>query len=142
MRHIDKIVIHHSEKVSGDTNEIRKWHVGENGWDDVGYHFVILNGILSNGVTLAMLDGSIEVARPLQIQGAHAYGANRGSIGICLIGNGKFTDKQITNLLLLICDLMVEFGISKQNVIGHYEVHGTTKTCPNFDVQTLIRDRL
>ena len=142
MRHIDTIVIHHSEKVTGDTNEIRRWHVKERGWDDVGYHFVILNGMLSNGITIPMLDGSVEVARPLDVVGAHAYGANTGSIGICLIGNNMLTDKQMGALMMLVCDLMVEFAIKKENVIGHYEVKGTSKTCPNFDVAAEIRGRL
>ena len=44
MRKIDKFIIHCSatregQDISIDT--IRKWHVEENGWSDVGYHYVV-----------------------------------------------------------------------------------------------------
>ena len=40
----DSIIIHcAATKPSMDIGieEIRKWHVDQNGWDDVGYHFII-----------------------------------------------------------------------------------------------------
>ena len=46
--------------------EIRKWHTEDNGWDDIGYHYVIRrDGILENG-------------RDTKMQGAHcaALGMN------------------------------------------------------------------
>ena len=44
MRNINKIIVHCSatpedRDVSIDT--IRKWHVEDNGWSDIGYHWVI-----------------------------------------------------------------------------------------------------
>ncbi|MAZ35137.1 MAG: hypothetical protein CMO06_18525, partial [Thalassospira sp.] len=54
--------------------EIRKWHVEDNGWDDVGYHYIVRR------------DGKVEVARSEAFQGAHAPAVNSKSIGVCLVG--------------------------------------------------------
>ena len=59
--------------------EIRKWHVDENKWSDIGYHDVIRR------------NGAIETGRPLEKPGAHAKGHNQNAIGICLVG-GKADD--------------------------------------------------
>ena len=77
MRKIDKIIIHCSatpkhKDFSAET--IRDWHVKGNGWDDIGYHYVV------------RLDGSLEYGRPVQVPGAHCRGENKSSIGICDIG--------------------------------------------------------
>ena len=43
-RDIDKIIIHCSATLEGrdvKTSEIKRWHVEDNGWRDIGYHFVI-----------------------------------------------------------------------------------------------------
>jgi len=72
----DLIVWHHSE--SGDVSalEIDSWH--KNRVNDpfigIGYNFVV------------HWDGSIETGRPIDKQGAHAYGINNRSIGICFTG--------------------------------------------------------
>ena len=45
MRKIDKIVIHCADTPKGvyfDVKDIRKWHVEERAWSDVGYHYIIL----------------------------------------------------------------------------------------------------
>ena len=44
MRQITKIIVHCTATPEGrevDVDEIRKWHVDERGWSDVGYHFHI-----------------------------------------------------------------------------------------------------
>ena len=71
MRKIDKIIIHCSatpkhKDFSAET--IRDWHVKGNGWDDIGYHYVV------------RLDGSLEYGRPVQVPGAHCKGENKSSI--------------------------------------------------------------
>ena len=77
MRNINKIIVHCSatpedRDVSVDT--IRKWHVEDNGWRDIGYHWVI------------PLSGSIEKGRPESQPGAHANGFNKKYIGVRYIG--------------------------------------------------------
>jgi len=58
-----------------DVTEIKKWHVEERGFEDIGYHFVILK------------NGQIQHGRDSSKVGAHALGKNHDSIGICLEGN-------------------------------------------------------
>ena len=58
--------------------DIHDMHLGF-GWDGAGYHHIICR------------DGQIEPGRPFYWQGAHVYGQNENSLGICLIGRQKFT---------------------------------------------------
>ena len=44
MRPINKILIHCSATPQGrdvSIETIKDWHVGHNGWSDIGYHYVI-----------------------------------------------------------------------------------------------------
>ena len=124
MRTINQIIVHCSDsnvKSHDNIETIRKWHVEERGWSDIGYHYVITQ------------DGVIHEGRPLYRSGAHARGFNLGSIGICLTGKTIFTKVQHVALSGLIYGLSQAFEITSTNIIGHYEVD-TKKTCPNFDV--------
>lgn len=130
-RFINEIIVHCSESrpdqdiTAADVNE---WH-RQKKWDCIGYHFFI------------KLDGTIEAGRPLWKEGAHCYGHNRNSIGICyaggLIRKGEQayyvdtrTPEQIRSLYLLIITLLHCYpSISK--VTGHNEY--SHKACPCFD---------
>lgn len=121
-RKINKIIYHCSDSPQGrgDTiKEITSWHVNGNGWNDVGYHYVILE------------DGSIQIGRDLNTSGAHARGHNSDSIGICLIGKDSFTSSQFKALEFLTKGLIKQLKI--EHIIGHCDV--SSKTCPNFNVQ-------
>ncbi len=44
MRTINKLIVHCSDTPNDrfvSVDDIRKWHVEENGWSDIGYHYVI-----------------------------------------------------------------------------------------------------
>jgi hypothetical protein len=137
-----RIIIHCSDSPYGNTNVIRDWHVNGNGWDDIGYHYTILNGMIGPRFYLRICDGSIEAGRPIDgdniiengEKGAHAYGYNSNSIGICLIGKDKFTPNQLHSLALLINELKKRFDI--EEILGHYEVD-PKKTCPNLDMDMI-----
>jgi len=102
-RNYNKAVIHHTDSGCSTTIEdIRRWHVDENGWDDVGYHLVIA------------CDGSILPGRDYYKKGAHARGRNHWA-GIALIGKESFTDAQITTLLMLLPALHIT------EAEGHHE---------------------
>ena len=53
MRNIDEIIIHCTatrENVPISVEQVRRWHVIENGWSDIGYHFLIgLDGVVHTG---------------------------------------------------------------------------------------------
>ena len=137
MREIKSIIIHHSDSYHGNTNLIRKWHVNERGFDDVGYHYVVCNGYESKDDFIDSKDGAVETARPIRTSGAHAYGHNRNSIGICLIGKDRFTLRQITATLKLVQELCDKYHISKKYVLGHHELANVTKSCPGFEVSDI-----
>ena len=133
MRDIDKIIVHCSASSFGDSSVIDGWHK-ERGWDGIGYHYVILNGMRSKGAYSGEDDGLIENGRNIEKKGAHVKGHNTGSIGICIIGDRLFTDKQLLRgLPRLLGELMATHKLELDNIFGHYEFTDA-KTCPNLDM--------
>jgi N-acetylmuramoyl-L-alanine amidase len=129
------IVIHCSDSSFGDNLIIDKWHK-QNGWDGIGYNFVITNGKkTSKSVYLRSTDGAIKSGRVLSKDGSHALDYNDTHIGICLIGVKEFTDLQFRALQMLLKELVDQYSIELENIIGHYQcTTANGKTCPNFDV--------
>lgn len=72
----NSLVIHHSGN-SGekDPKEIELIHIVKNGWDDVGYHYLIHP------------NGTIYEGRKIYHKGSHVSGANTGKVGILLMGD-------------------------------------------------------
>ena len=117
-----KCIIHCSDSPHGrgdNAETIHKWHL-TNGWDGIGYHYVILE------------DGTVENGRPEFWKGSHARGFN-DSLGVCLIGTTEFTHAQFISLEKLLLDR----GFTSDEVVGHYDV-SAEKTCPNFNVQKFL----
>jgi hypothetical protein len=72
----DTVVIHHSgPRATIDPKVIQELHRKKNGWNDVGYHFMIDP------------DGRIYEGRSLLFKGEHVEKANTGKIGILIMGN-------------------------------------------------------
>ena len=118
------------------TEDIRSWHKNQ-GWSDIGYHYVIeRNGLVYNGRDL---DGDGDVEDEI---GAHAKGFNRGSISICMVGGidedgnpeANFTGKQWLQLYHLKKDICERHGLDDSQVKGHNELPGVKKACPSFSV--------
>ncbi len=101
------IVIHHSATERGSVDSIRKYHIEVNGWDDIGYHFIIAQS------------GEIFDGRPLSKIGAHALGRNSTHIGVCLIGQKSFTGIQKANLRGLCRVLAEQYDI--KSIEPHHE---------------------
>ena len=130
-RVIKEIIIHCSATPEGKpytVNDIRKWHK-EQGWSDIGYHYVIY------------LDGTIADGRSVDKIGSHCSGFNTYSIGVCYIGgvakDGKTakdtrTDAQKYALLDLLRQLRVLYPNAK--ICGHRD-HTNKKACPSFDAK-------
>jgi N-acetylmuramoyl-L-alanine amidase len=154
LRQVNNIIIHCSDSLWGCAREIRQWHLAR-GFSDIGYHFVILNGVPTfnhqkNMHRIPVLDGSIEAGRYLDDDGfisdvevgAHCLGYNDHSIGVCLVGAHDFTAKQMEALYRLLVDLSIAYHIPAQNILGHYETasgKAEGKTCPNLDMNG-VRD--
>lgn len=106
--------------------EIRQWHK-EQGWLDVGYHFVIRR------------DGTVEAARDQDAVGSHVKGYNSTSVGVCLVGGidakgnpeANFTPAQMQSLRSLLVELKVQY--SGAVLMAHHDV--APKACPSFDLK-------
>ena len=70
----ERIILHHADAKRCSAEDIHRWHLN-NGWSGAGYHF------------LARKDGTIYRLRPEDKVGAHAYGSNYNSLGICFEGD-------------------------------------------------------
>lgn len=126
-----RIVIHHSATTAGGARVFDKYHRDVNGWDELGYHFVIGNG---SGVA----DGLIEVGPRWHKQkhGAHCktpdnYFNNHG-IGICLVGDftrTRPTAAQMASLQRLVGFLSRQCRIGPDQITTHGAVTGKTE-CP------------
>jgi Negative regulator of beta-lactamase expression len=128
MRTINEIIIHHSAtKDSGTVSwgAIRRYHIKECGWSDIGYHFGI--ELVSDVVASAY---EILVGRSLSLAGAHTTGHNANSIGICMVGDFDAApppQEQLEKLRLLIRELKLIFP-SIAKIAFHRDY--ANKTCP------------
>ncbi|MEO0498970.1 MAG: N-acetylmuramoyl-L-alanine amidase [Pseudomonadota bacterium] len=132
MRRINEIIVHCTDTRRGqkaDVAEIRRWHVDERGWSDIGYHLVIGE------------DGRAEEGRPIERAGAHCYRRNGRSIGIALAGGygvtdarpeDTFTPAQLSALIGAIRNYRQTYGPLKLS--GHRD-YDKRKACPTFDVR-------
>ena len=130
-----KIIIHCSDSEWGTVEAVRSWHL-ERDFDDIGYHFVILNGRITTKRTIIASDGAVCPGRSLDYQAAHTFGHNKDSIGICLIGVKNFTEEQLYSCKELITDLLSIYP-SITEIKGHRD-YDNKKTCPNFDVLRMV----
>ena len=137
-RKIKEVIVHCSatrpnwmqgQSPQAKVDEIKRWHVEDNGWSDIGYHWIIDR------------DGSIVKGRPMEKMGAHTRGKNKDTLAICLIGGhggsasdeleDNFTFDQDCSLIAVMSGLVAEIGELK--VSGHNEY--ASKACPCFDVR-------
>ena len=132
MSQISRITVHHtgdklhhssSQRVSArEIKKIQKYHQQQNGWADIGYHFVIDQ------------NGRIWEGRPLRYQGAHARGHhNVGNVGVVLLGNfllQKPSKKQFSSLDRLLVDLCRRHRVPPHRVHTHSELLNGETQCP------------
>lgn len=148
------IIVHCSESYFGHLLAVRSWHTMPppkgRGWDNVGYHWIINNAHTTPDHTFLFMNGSIEVGRDVDDEGAHCLGYNDRSIGVCLIGKETkdFTIEQMDSLKKLLIELCRTYGIPADRVLGHGETESGRaegKTCPNFnvgDIRTYLKGRV
>lgn len=108
-----KAVIHHTASRDVSAQTIRKWHVIDNGWQDIGYHVVIRK------------DGTREQGRSLDKRGAHSGDYRNNWIGIALTGYDVFTEAQLKSLQ----EYLVKMGVK------HVERHHAECPGDGIDVE-------
>ena len=137
-RRIDEIVLHCSATREGQdisVETIRSWHVDGNGWSDIGYHAVI------------MLDGTVELGRPLRRSGAHVKGRNSTTIGVCYIGGVEADGKTAKDTMTPAQEQAFRnYVTTMRSVLGPLTISGhnqySSKACPSFDVREKFADIL
>jgi len=122
------LAIHHSASPDNQTPvEIANYHINNNGWGGIGYHFCIAK----NGEVFYV--GDISTAR------ANVANLNEQVIGICLIGNftsGNVPSGEQLDSAHQLCDFFINNYPDLSNVSswdsvkGHKELPGQSTTCP------------
>ncbi len=132
VRSITEVIIHCTATPEGkgfSIETIRQWHKAR-GFDDIGYHYVV------------MLDGSVAPGRPEALIGAHVAGHNTGTLGVSYVGgvtvDGRTakdtrTPAQRDALMALVKELIDKYPTIRK-VSGHNEY--AAKACPSFSVPT------
>jgi N-acetylmuramoyl-L-alanine amidase len=127
LRHL---VLHHtaypSHRIGGTSvaaqsrhmREIERWHL-DRGFLAIGYHFVISP------------TGRIFRGRPLDRMGAHVKGHNRGTVGICLMGDFERERPTVAALAALaaVRSNLVPGGAGVP-LRGHNDHNGQATRCP------------
>ena len=132
------IVLHHSLTADGRTfswGAIRRYHMGTNKWQDIGYHY---------GVELIEYDYEVLVGRPEQDTAAACREGdmNRKGIHVCCVGNFDLTAPPEPLLAKLtkyiVAPLVLRHKIPFSNIVGHRD-YATYKSCPGklFDINAL-----
>ena len=123
---LEYIVIHHTASTAKETVEqIHNFHINNNGWAGIGYHFYIRK------------DGTIYKGRDEKYAGAHCENYNSVSLGICLEGNfeiEKPTEKQIQSVTDLVKYLRKKYGDFK--LVGHRDLNATA--CPGKNLYSQL----
>jgi hypothetical protein len=128
-------VVHHTVNSNGYSQAdvpsllrgIQSYHQNSNGWSDIGYNFVVDRfGTIWEGRAGG-------VANP--VIGAHAGGANTGSVGVAVLGD--FTSAAPPEVVINRLQTVVGWklaldGVTPQagNVLGHRQAGTTQTACP------------
>lgn len=113
---VNKLVVHHSatNAVTTTVSSIKSGHL-KRGYRDIGYHKVIL------------WNGDIKDGRSESKQGAHAKGANVGSLGVCLTGNFEKetpSKEQKESLVKLLTRWCKEDDLTTESIYSHSDTPG------------------
>ena len=113
-----------------DAKIIDGWH-RKRGFKKIGYHYVIRR------------DGFIEKGRMEDEVGAHVLKANKGNIGICLCGNGKWTQAQTRSFRELVDELKYRYPDAEVRPHNWFQsARRQRKSCPKFELNTVLRREL
>ena len=120
-----RIILHHAV-YDGEVEGIDRIHKNK-GWTCIGYHFYVRK------------DGNIYRGRKENTVGAHAYGSNTDSIGICAEGNFEketMPEAQKKAIQELVAYLKDKYGISK--VQKHRDVNATACPGKNYPFDEIV----
>ena len=137
MNGINRITVHHDgmppvslrteSQIERRIELIRRSHVEQRGWADIGYHYVIDP------------DGRIWEGRSTRYQGAHVKYYNEHNLGVLVLGN--FDEQRPTRhakatLERFVTERMHALDISLGAVYTHQELRPTA--CPGRNLQSFM----
>lgn len=120
------IVLHHAYATNCTVEDIDRWHKGR-GWCKIGYQFFVRK------------DGTIYRGREENAVGAHAYGYNSISIGICAEGNydvEQMPEAQKNAIIELVTYLKNKYGIT--DVKKHKDLNNTRCPGSNYPFDEIV----
>jgi N-acetylmuramoyl-L-alanine amidase len=129
------IVLHHSATTDGlalSYPAIRQTHL-DKGWRNIGYQFVIETFDRSKDIAPEQYLAIVGRGLTEQSAGEWRCGFNKHGIHICFVGN---FDAETPHLDLwrfsapLILSIQEAFCIAFENIIGHRDIPGVSKSCP------------
>ncbi len=122
---VQYLVIHHSASYDQTPKEIADFHINNNGWGGIGYHFLIDK------------KGQVFYVGDLSTARANVADMNEKVIGLCLIGNftsGRVpTPKQLSSAQKL-CKFLIT-NYPDLYVKGHKELPNQKTICPGDNWQ-------
>ena len=132
------VMIHHSATRQAGTLQypaIRRFHVEERDWHDVGYHRLVE---LVEDLPVVVL------GRDLHTVGAHCLGWNDRAIGWCFVGDFHSGEAEPSQVALLaaarhMAAEMDLFKIPTKNILAHRDVSATACPGRNFPLPLLRR---
>ena len=121
-----RIILHHAESSNCTAEDIQRWHLNR-GWSGAGYHFLVRK------------DGNVYRLRPEECVGAHAYGSNYDSIGIC--AEGKYNEEtmpkpQKQSIIELVKYLQSKYNIN--TIQKHKDVCATSCPGNNYPFEEIV----
>jgi hypothetical protein len=134
-RRITEIILHHTWAPTAvqyrgkpTIEGIHRYHTVDNGWSDIGYHYLVSP------------DGLLWLGRPLSRDGAHVSGKNAGTIGVSMILNGDVETPgvpQIAATGMCLRVLLQRFGLRADVNFGAgrgFHRDYSSKTCPGTKI--------
>lgn len=126
---LNTIIVHHSAlPLTDGPLAIQKLHMEEKGFADIGYQFLIDE------------TGKLYEGRAMNVRGAHTFGANYASVGICLIGNFEEiqpTPVQLDVLKATLAALIQQYPLITR-LAGHRDFNPTLTLCPGANLYPLL----
>lgn len=127
-----RIILHHSGvSVLQSVEIIHNYHKNTQGYAGIGYHFYVRK------------DGTIYRGRPEDKVGAHAYGANSDSIGIC--AEGDFNNEIMSEVQKNAIKELVVYLKEKYNVnivVGHRDTIATSCPGKNYPFDEIVNSKV
>jgi len=107
---------------------IQNFHMDDNGWNDIGYSFLIGE------------DGRVYEGRGWGVVGSHTLNYNSVAYGFCILGT--FMNMQPNDVALETTQNIINCGVEKGYVVEDYELFGhrdgRCTSCPGDFLYTII----